>query len=155
MISRQQLRLLTLFMLAFGLLTVPVILILINLVPVEDANTMSAEVIPSELATDSQVMIAPAVDASLEIEQANNIIASKTENHEIIKATDRISNTPMQRSYIAGNWVVVDCGQRSVVQCPHRLLTTDTSPRSSDKNNTPFRSHCRDVSIKLDSFCRL
>jgi len=135
---------------------VPVILILIFLVPVEDART---EVIQNQLATtESQVSITSSAGAARESELASNTVVSELENGQVIKAAENLSATQlpaMQRSFLAGNWVVVDCEQRVVVQCPHRLLSTGTSPRFGEKTNMRFQSHCRDVSIKLDSFCRL
>ncbi len=64
-------------------------------------------------------------------------------------------STEDARGFVAGNWVVVDCEQQVVLQCPHKLIDSGTSPRSITKNSIHVRrGHCRDVSIKIDSFCR-
>ena len=69
-------------------------------------------------------------------------------------------DVPVYRSYnrgfVAGNWVVVDCAKRVVLQCPHKLIDTGTSPRYSTKGSKQvLKGHCRDVSIKVDSFCKI
>jgi len=149
-ISKQQLRLLILFVFAFGVLTVPVILILINFVPSNAAGQTDVVVIEGKVAKDA----IREIDASYSTISSDNSIANSTEISPATKTTNRSNNTPLARAFIAGNWVVVDCGRRLVVQCPHRLIHTGTSPRFSETNRV-FQSHCRDVSINLDSFCRL
>jgi len=59
------------------------------------------------------------------------------------------------RDFIAGNWVVVDCERRIVLQCPHKLIAAKpSSDLASDNGNKVWRGHCRDVSINFGSFCR-
>ena len=59
------------------------------------------------------------------------------------------------RGFVAGNWVVVDCEQRVVLQCPHKLIKPGLSPGLNPKGGgKAWQGHCRDVSIKFDSFCR-
>jgi len=61
----------------------------------------------------------------------------------------------LARGFVAGNWVVVDCEQRVVLQCPHKLIKPEPSPGLNPKGGEKaWQGHCRDVSIKFDSFCR-
>jgi len=152
MVSTQQSRLLFMYLLAFGLLTVPVILILINLVPAEESSSANATVfekktidVPAKQVT--QIDNAPVTGSS------HNKIINQTNHHTEIKS-DRTNDAAMPRNFIAGNWVVVDCAQRVVLQCPHRLVSKGTSPRSAEPNER-LQFYCRDISINLDSFCLL
>ncbi len=152
-ISRQQRRLLFLFLIAFTLLTVPAILVLIKSVPPDEVNAMDDAVehnnatavkpVNKVLSTESNVLAAN-----------NNSGSTKYNNSQTTIKPNATNSVPMQRAYIAGNWVVVDCGRRIVLQCPHKLVNKGTSPRFGRANEV-FKLHCRDVSIKLDSFCGL
>jgi len=143
MVSKQQTRLLLVYLLAFGLLTVPVILVLINFVSPEDINKVGASVIKNRSIIDSPANL---VNPEKILSQTDLYLENKT--------TASTDDTAMSRSFIAGNWVVVDCERRIVLQCPHRLINQGSSPRFGGSNEI-FQSHCRDVNIKLDSFCIL
>ena len=59
-----------------------------------------------------------------------------------------------QRRLIAGDWVVVDCAQKIIAQCPHQLLVNGQTPDYIQQANVSvYRGRCRDVSIQIDSFC--
>ena len=86
-------------------------------------------------------------DANTVVATASNAIADLA-----TKEPDRAMS--VQRGAAAGEWVVVDCVQRTVTQCPHVLQPKEQTPGYPvTQTTTVYRGSCRDVSILITSFC--
>ena len=58
------------------------------------------------------------------------------------------------KSYLDGNWVVIDCQARIVLQCPHKLISSGQTPDfPASASSRIYKGHCRDLSIQIESFC--
>lgn len=129
-----------LIILVIGLFAVP-ITIVINKRATNSLTDISAK-------QHSSTGAARATDA-----QAQTASVTNTSADPATQESDRAMS--VQRSAAAaGEWVVVDCEQRTVTQCPHMLQPKGQTPDYPPTQTTVvYRGSCRDVSILITSFC--
>ena len=69
----------------------------------------------------------------------------KTIKSESTTPGKNVSGTNSAASTTTNQWVIVDCGRKKIIKCPHKLL---------EKNNDNYlQGKCRDVSVDSKSFC--
>jgi len=124
----------------------------------------SSESAQSALSDDPAGSVIKSIDAQVKnLQQAESTSGSKSDSKVTsTNVGDQHKNNELHqhagydRGFVAGNWVVVDCERRIVLQCPHQLIDKGTSPRFAENGSTKvLKGHCRDVSIKVDSFCKI
>jgi len=62
-----------------------------------------------------------------------------------LSETKTISGSASAKYNTTNQWVIVDCGKRKIIKCPHKLL--------DNKNDNLLQGKCRDVSVDTRSFC--
>ena len=59
-----------------------------------------------------------------------------------------------QNNFSIDDWVVVDCSNRLILKCPHKLIKDKTTPSYSDNPRTVYlQGKCRDITVDTWSFC--
>ena len=132
----------TKFHIRFGLLIILVIGLFA--VPITIVINKRATMTPSENVAGQHSVI---TDTQQVDENSQAIANPTTESHA------SLANVPRSTAK-AGEWVIVDCAQRTVTQCPHELqLKGQTPDYPATQTTAVYRGSCRDVSILITSFC--
>ena len=176
-LTKHQRRLVLLVVLVMVLISVPAIIMMVSSSrplpavvqpPPTEASpaptSRSIDIVPNEPKQEKPEQEEPKQESSA---QENQQQVERTFQSDNSAATETVATAEQleqegsatvvehARVFVAGNWVVVDCERRVVLQCPHKLIDPEPSPGLSPRGGEKvWQGHCRDVSIKLDSFCR-
>lgn len=149
-LTRHQRHLVLLVMLVIILVSVPAIIVVMKL-PFANSSSVAAP-----LSADRSPGVIAEQEKPGKVEPVFTPKNHSAYNVAVTGEKDDTSSSGDARGFVAGNWVVVDCEQRVVLQCPHKLIDSGTAPRSMAENSIHvLQGHCRDVSINVDSFCRI
>ena len=166
-LTKHQRRLVLLVVLVLVLVSAPAIIMTMSSsrsVPVR-APSSTTEVIPAiagsqpsaTVQQDKQEQDNLALETQQQAEAS--LLSEQPDNQTEVAVTTEVlepeADVEHARGFVAGNWVVVDCERRIVLQCPHKLIAPKPSPNPNLSNSEKlWQGHCRDVSINFGSFCR-